>query len=151
MNLRLRWQVGRCRVPSMNDELAKLAGRLAGSEQADRPMDCRVADLCRSSNSPQIGDVRGMVTTGYCRHPSGGDRKAMSTQTEEDMRTALRQAGVIAAVSGERSLRRILGLAHEIYDALILLRPEDRARRIHLIDTIFGSPARGSEHRHGDL
>ena len=75
----------------------------------------------------------------------------MSTQTEDDMRTALRQAGVIAAVSGERSLRRILGLAHEIYDALILLRPEDRARRIHLIDTIFGSPARGGEHRHGDL
>ena len=75
----------------------------------------------------------------------------MRTQTEDDMRTALRQAGAIAAISGERSLRRMLGLAHGIYNALILLRPEDRARRIRLIDAIFGSPARGSEHRCGGL
>ena len=75
----------------------------------------------------------------------------MPTQTEDDMRTALRQAGAIAAVGGERSTRRKLGLAHEIYDALILLRPEDRARRICLIDAIFRSPARDSSHRDGDL
>jgi len=75
----------------------------------------------------------------------------MTTQTEDDMRTALRQAGAIAAVGGERSMRGILGLAHEIYNALILLRPEDRARRIRLIDAIFGSPARGSKQRRGDL
>ena len=65
--------------------------------------------------------------------------------------TALRQAGAIAAVGGERSMRRMLGLAHDIYDSLILLRPKDRMRRIRLIDAIFCSPARGSKHRRGDL
>ena len=75
----------------------------------------------------------------------------MRTQTEADMRTALRQASAITAVSGERSLRRMLGLAHKIYDGLILLGPEDRARRIRLIDAIFGSPAPGSKRRHGGL
>jgi hypothetical protein len=64
----------------------------------------------------------------------------MRTETEDEMRTALRQAGAIAAVDGQRSIRRMLGLAHELYDALILLEPEDRARRIRLIDAIFGSP-----------
>jgi len=75
----------------------------------------------------------------------------MRIQTEDDMRTALRQAGAIAAVGGERSMRRMLGLAHEIYDAMILLPPEDRKRRVRLIDAIFGSPARDSYRRHGDL
>ena len=75
----------------------------------------------------------------------------MRTQKEDDMRTALRQAGAIAAVGDERSLRRTLGLAHEIYDALILLPPEHRARRVRLIDAIFGSPTRDPQHRHGDL
>ena len=75
----------------------------------------------------------------------------MRSQTEGDMPTALRQAGAIAAVSGERSLRRMLVLAHEIYDALIVLPPRQRARRIRLIDAIFGSPARGSKQTHGDL
>ena len=75
----------------------------------------------------------------------------MRIQTEDDMRTALRQAGAIAAVGGERSMRRMLGLAHEIYDAMILLRPEDRIRRIRLIDAMFCSPARGSKHKRGDL
>jgi len=74
----------------------------------------------------------------------------MRTQAEDDMRTALRQAAAIAAVSGERSMRRMLGLAHEIYDAMLLLRPEDRARRVRLIDAIFESPARGSAHRRGE-
>ena len=73
------------------------------------------------------------------------------TKSEDDIRTALRQAGAITAVSGHRSLRRTLGLAHAIYNSLILLEPEERARRIQLIDTIFGSAARASEHNHGHL
>ena len=48
----------------------------------------------------------------------------MRTETEDDIRTALRQAGAIAAVGGERSMRRMLGLAHDIYDSLILLPPD---------------------------
>jgi hypothetical protein len=92
-----------------------------------------------------------MVTIGYCPHPSDRRPETMRTETEDEMRTALRQAGAIAAVDGQRSIRRMLGLAHELYDALIRLEPEDRARRIRLIDAIFGSPARGSEHRPEDL
>jgi hypothetical protein len=61
----------------------------------------------------------------------------MKTETEEDIRTALRQAGRIAAVSGEHSLRQTLGIAHELYNALVVLEPEARARRIRLIDAIF--------------
>ena len=74
----------------------------------------------------------------------------MRTQTEHEMRTALRQAGAIAAVGGQLSLRRILNLAHRIYSALILLAPEDRARRIRLIDAIFGAAAHGSVRRRGE-
>jgi hypothetical protein len=73
----------------------------------------------------------------------------MTTQTDDDMRTALRQAGAIAAVDGRRPLREVLGLAHQLYNSLVLLNPEERARRIQLIDMIFGSPVRGPEHRHG--
>lgn len=65
----------------------------------------------------------------------------MRTKTEEEMRTALRQARAIAAVGGERSLRRTLRLAHGIYDGLTRLEPDHRARRIRLIDSIFGSTA----------
>ena len=75
----------------------------------------------------------------------------MRTQTEHDMRTALRQAGAITAVSGERCLRQTLGLAHAIYNSLILLEPEQRARRIQLIDTVFGPATRGHEHRQRHL
>ena len=75
----------------------------------------------------------------------------MRTGTDEELRTALRQAGAITAVSNQRSMRRTLGLAHEIYKALIRLEPEDRAQRIRLIDAIFGCAARGSEHGHGHL
>jgi len=89
-----------------------------------------------------------LVTAGIL---PAGEQKAMRTQTEDDMRTALRQAGAIAAVGGERSTRRKLGLAHEIYDALILLQPEDRARRIRLIDAIFGSAAPDPHPRQGHL
>ena len=73
----------------------------------------------------------------------------MRTATDDEMRTALRQASAIAAVSGQRSMRQILGLAHQIYNALVLLDPEGRARRTRLIDAIFGSVPRGSEHRDG--
>ena len=75
----------------------------------------------------------------------------MRTQKEDDMRTALRQAGAITAVSGERSLRQTLALAHAIYNSLILLEPERRARRIQLIDAVFGLATRGYEHRQGHL
>ena len=71
----------------------------------------------------------------------------MSTETEDDMRTALRQASAITAVDGQRSVRRTLHLAHEIYNALIILTPADRARRIQLIDAIFGSAVRRSEQK----
>jgi hypothetical protein len=75
-------------------------------------------------------------------------KTAMRVQKEDDMRTALRQAGAITAISGQRCLRQTLGLAHAIYNSLILLEPEQRARRIELIDTVFG-PARRYEHRQG--
>ena len=43
-----------------------------------------------------------------------GASEAMRTATEDEMRTALRQASAIAAVGGQRSLRQTLGLAHQI-------------------------------------
>jgi hypothetical protein len=52
-------------------------------------------------------------------------------------------------VGGQRSMRRMLGLAHQIYNALVRLEPEGRARRIRLIDAIFGSVPRSSKHRNG--
>ena len=75
----------------------------------------------------------------------------MRTTSEDDMRTALRQAGAIAAINGERSTRRMLGLAHQLCNAMFLLDPDDRARRIRLIDAMFAPPSRGSEHRRLDL
>jgi hypothetical protein len=74
----------------------------------------------------------------------------MRTETEDAMRTALRQAGAIATVDGQHSLRRMLGIAHELYRALIRLEPKDRARRVRLIDAIFASQGRGLEPRAGD-
>lgn len=69
----------------------------------------------------------------------------MPTTTEDEMRTALRQAGAIAAVDGQHSIRRRLGVAHRLYDAMLLLNPHDRARRIRLIDSIFTQPRRGPD------
>ena len=60
----------------------------------------------------------------------------MRTQSEVDMRTALRQAGAIAAINGERSTRRMLSLAQDLYHAMLLLEPDERARRVQLIDEI---------------
>lgn len=75
----------------------------------------------------------------------------MRTKTEDEIRTALRQAAAITAVDGEHSMRQRLGVAHRLYDAMLLLEPGDRARRIQLIDSMFTPPGRDSEHRPGDL
>jgi len=71
----------------------------------------------------------------------------MQTKMEKEMRIALRQAGAIAAVQGKHSIRQILGVAHQLYDAMLLLEPADRARRIRLIDAMFAPSARGFERR----
>ena len=65
----------------------------------------------------------------------------MHTETRDAMRTALRQASAIAAVDGQHSIRQTLRLAHRLYDAMLLMQPEERARRIRLIDTMFTPPA----------
>jgi len=61
----------------------------------------------------------------------------MNVQSKDAMRTALRQADAIAAVDGEHSIRKRLGLAHRLYDAMLLLEPVERARRVRLIDAVF--------------
>lgn len=61
----------------------------------------------------------------------------MRTRKEDEMRTALRQAGAITAVDGQHSIRQRLGVAHQLYDAMLQLEPVDRARRIRLIDAVF--------------
>ena len=57
---------------------------------------------------------------------------------EHEMRIAIRQANAIAAIDGQVSLRQKLTLADDLYEAMIELEPKVRARRIRLIDTIFG-------------
>ena len=71
----------------------------------------------------------------------------MYTTIEDVMRTALRQAGAITAVDGQYSVRQKLAVAHQLYDAMLLLEPIDRARRIRLIDAVFTPSGQGSEHR----
>ena len=61
----------------------------------------------------------------------------MHTETQDAMRTALRQAGAITSVEGPYSIRDRLQLAHQLFDAMLLLQPEERARRIRLIDAVF--------------
>ena len=61
----------------------------------------------------------------------------MHAETRDPMRTALRQAAAIAAVDGSYTIKQRLSLASDLYDALLLLPPGDRARRIHLIDMVF--------------
>ncbi len=61
----------------------------------------------------------------------------MITDTKDEMRTALRQAGAITAVDGQHLIRQRLGLAHRLYDAMLLLEPDERSRRIRLIDAMF--------------
>ena len=65
----------------------------------------------------------------------------MHTEAHDAMRVALRQAGAITAVDGKYSIRDRLSLAHQLYDAMLLLEPEERARRIRLIDSVFTPPA----------
>ena len=74
----------------------------------------------------------------------------MQSKREDEMRIALRQAGAIAAVDGRLSIRQTLGVAHRLYDAMLLLAPEDRARRIRLIDAMFAPCARRPEHARRD-
>lgn len=72
------------------------------------------------------------------------------SNTQDDMRTALRQARAIAAVGGRHSFRRTLGVAHSLYDAMLVLAPEDRARRNRLIDAVFTPLTRDFEHKRRD-
>ena len=62
----------------------------------------------------------------------------MSRGSEEDMRTALRQARAIASFESRPSVRRTLVLAHQLYDAMLRMTPEARRSRSDLIDAIFG-------------
>jgi hypothetical protein len=71
----------------------------------------------------------------------------MNIHSEDEMRTALRQAGAIAAVGGEHSIRKRLTLAHRLYDAMLLLEPVERARRVRLIDAVFTPSPPASERR----
>jgi len=87
-----------------------------------------------------------MVTIGYSRHPCGNrPQRPMPTKTDDEMRIALRQACAITAVGGQYSIRQRLGVAHRLYDAMLLLEPDDRARRIRLIDAVFTPSARAPE------
>jgi CHASE2 domain-containing sensor protein len=61
----------------------------------------------------------------------------MHAETQDTMRIALRQAGAITAVDGQYSIRQRLRLAHHLYDAMLRLHPDERARRIRLIDAMF--------------
>ena len=69
----------------------------------------------------------------------------MITGGKDEMWTALRQAAAITAVDGQYQIRRRLGLAHRLYDAMLRLEPAERSRRVRLIDSIFPpSVPRGS-------
>lgn len=86
-----------------------------------------------------------MVTTGYWRILPARDWKTLMTDAEDEIRTALRQASAIAAVDGKYLIRQRLGLAHCLYNAMLLLEPDERSRRIRLIDAMFPpSPPRRS-------
>jgi len=61
----------------------------------------------------------------------------MRTKSEDEMRTALRQAGAIAAVDGQYSIRLMPGLSRSLYDAMLLLHFEEPARRIRPTDAVF--------------
>lgn len=65
----------------------------------------------------------------------------MLIDSKDEMRTALRQTGAITAVDGQHLIRQMLGLAHRLYDAMLMLEPDERSRRIRLIDTIFPASA----------
>jgi hypothetical protein len=69
----------------------------------------------------------------------------MRNDTEHDLRTALRQATAIAAIDGPTNMRVTLTLAHDLYAAMTRLAPDDRARRIRLIDAVFGPIASAAD------
>jgi hypothetical protein len=58
--------------------------------------------------------------------------------SEHDMRTAIRQAHAITSLAGGHTLRDTLNLADALYEAMVELAPRDRARRVRLIDAVFG-------------
>jgi hypothetical protein len=58
--------------------------------------------------------------------------------SEHDMRTAIRHAGAIAAVDRSATLRQTINLANDLYESLIDLEPRARARRIRVLDDVFG-------------
>jgi hypothetical protein len=94
-----------------------------------------------------------MVTSRYFPHSSGMNRetKTMNVQSKDEMLTALRQADAIAAVDGEHSIRKRLGLAHRLYNAMLLLEPGELARRVRLIDAVFTPASRTSEQKRREL
>ena len=75
----------------------------------------------------------------------------MNVQSEDEMRTALRQAGAIAAVDGEHSIRKRFGLAHRLYNAMLLLDPGEPARRVRPIDAVFTPASPTSEQKGREL
>jgi hypothetical protein len=66
------------------------------------------------------------------------DKPMDNNFSENDMRTAIRHAGAIAMVDRSSTLRETLNLANDLYEALIDLEPRARARRIRLLDDVFG-------------
>jgi len=58
--------------------------------------------------------------------------------SEHDMRTAIRHAGAIAALDRSATLRQTVNLANDLYEALIDLEPRARARRVRVLDDVFG-------------
>jgi hypothetical protein len=70
----------------------------------------------------------------------------MRSTNEDDIRTALRQANAISSFESQPSIRRTLILAHRLYDAMLLMTPDARTRRVALIDDVFrGASALQSE------
>ncbi len=118
----------------------------AAPATAAAPVEAPSMTVCAACPAPRgWGALSRTVTTGYCRILPTRDRKILMTDTENEIRTALRQAGAITAVDGQHLTRQRLGLAHRLYDAMLRLEPAERSRRVRLIDSIFSpSPPRRS-------
>jgi hypothetical protein len=94
-----------------------------------------------------------MVTSRYFPHASSRNRetKTMNVQSKDEVGTALRQADAIAAVDGEHSIRKRLGLAHRLNNAMLLLELGEPARRVRLIDAVFTPASPTSEQKGREL
>jgi hypothetical protein len=64
-------------------------------------------------------------------------RAKIISDTKDDMRTALRQPAAITALDHQPLMRQSLELAHWHQDAMLRLEPDERSRRISLIDAMF--------------